>query len=88
MTYNLHLFQNRCPHAAGLTAFLFAYNPNLVYVNVTIYMKTGTDTENLISNGKVCGDDVGDDVFPNYHYGHGRINAFKSLLGLIQASRP
>jgi subtilisin family serine protease len=70
-----------CPHAAGLTAILLAYNPELVWGNVTFHMRAGTETE-LVTERKVCLG-VPDNVFPNHHHGHGRINALKSLLGLM-----
>ncbi|XP_021957004.1 bacillopeptidase F [Folsomia candida] len=74
-----------CPHAAGLTSLLLAYNPSISFGNVTAHMRGGVD-QDLVDMGKVCSG-VPDNQFPNHHHGEGRINAFKSLRRLIDASK-
>jgi len=74
-----------CPHAAGLTAILMAYDSDLTYDQVQSFMFSGAERR-LPSANKECSG-VGDSVFPNHHFGQGRINALSSLTGLIQAKR-
>jgi len=73
-----------CPHAAGLTAVLLAYNPDIDFDNVVRHMTVGVDKE-LSFAGKTC-NSIPDNVFPNHHFGHGRINALGSLQSLIDTA--
>jgi len=73
-----------CPHAAGLTAVLLAYDPSLPFEKVSEYFVKGVDTEPLTGPGRNC-NGIPDTTFPNHIFGAGRINAFKSLSTLINA---
>jgi hypothetical protein len=75
-----------CPHAAGLTAILMAYDNTLAYKDITASMFAGVENDKLVSGGKTC-DGYTDDKFPNHHHGNGRINALFALQNVI-ASRP
>lgn len=70
-----------CPHAAGLTALLKAYNPSITYDEVKAFMHSGAD-KNTQSGSRIC-DGIPDHQFPNHHFGHGRIDAYASLVAYI-----
>lgn len=71
----------RCPHGAGVTAILLAYNQTMSYDRVVEALFTGADT-NLVTTGRVCGGVI-DTTFPNHVFGHGRLDALASLESLI-----
>jgi len=74
-----------CPHTAGATALLLAYNPDLTFDQVMGFLSKGTDTE-IVSSGRSC-EGIPDHQMPNHHFGSGRLNAFKSLQGAVNARK-
>ncbi|XP_021944849.1 bacillopeptidase F [Folsomia candida] len=70
-----------CPHVAGVSAIILAFNETLSYEEVKGTLFTGAAT-NLMTSGRVC-DGVIDSVFPNHVFGHGRVDALASLESLI-----
>ncbi|ODM98663.1 Bacillopeptidase F [Orchesella cincta] len=65
------------PHAAGTIALLLTRNKALSFDDVKNLLLGNAD-QNLTFNGTVC-EGLQDNVFPNYVFGHGRINALKSV---------
>jgi len=70
-----------CPHVAGVTGILLAYNPNLSFNELTQSLFTGAD-RTLEYSGRAC-EGIPDNVFPNHVFGHGRVNAYRSLQNLV-----
>ena len=68
------------PHVAGLVALLRSANPNIRYATVKQILQNNAD-RNLQLSGQTCGG-ISDTVFPNYQFGHGRINALRSVNAL------
>jgi len=66
-----------CPHTAGATALLLAYNPDLTFDQILVLLGQGADTD-IVSSGRTC-EGLPDHRMPNHHFGRGRLNAFKSL---------
>jgi len=74
-----------CPHAAGATALLLAYNPDLTFDQVKEFMGHGA-IKDIVSSGRTCGE-IPDHVFPNHHFGRGRLNALNALSAAIEKSK-
>lgn len=70
-----------CPHVAGAVALLLSRNPNLTYVQVKELLQSYADRD-LLSEGSVCSW-ISDYVFPNHHFGYGRLNINKTLQQLV-----
>lgn len=66
------------PHVAGIVALMLSANPALTYEQVRSKLLATTDTADLVSTGDVCGK-VADTVFPNNHFGYGRVNAQRAV---------
>jgi len=69
-----------CPHVAGLVALLKSVKPNAKFHEIKMILESSTD-RNLEFDGQVCSS-VPDHQFPNFKYGHGRINALKAVLAI------
>jgi subtilisin family serine protease len=66
-----------CPHVAGLVALIKSRKPDAKFADIKRILETSSD-RNLVFDGQVCAT-VPDNQFPNYKYGHGRINALKAV---------
>lgn len=73
-----------CPHVAGTVALLLQRNENLTYVQVKYLLQSYAD-RNLTFSNSTC-DFISDNVFPNHHFGYGRLNANRSLSALADLS--
>lgn len=73
-----------CPHVAGVSAILMAYNETISYEGLKSHLFNGADTQ-LQFSGRVC-QGVIDSVFPNHVFGYGRVNALNSLMRMIGKS--
>lgn len=70
-----------CPHVAGTVALLLSRNANLTYVQIKELLQSYADRD-LSFMDSVCAW-ISDNVFPNHHFGYGRLNANKSLQALV-----
>lgn len=68
------------PHVAGAVALLLSRNPNLSYIQIRALLQSYSDRD-LSFSGAIC-NWISDNVFPNHHFGYGRLNIFKSLEAL------
>jgi len=68
-----------CPHTSGLVTMLKAYNPDLMFEDVLALLRDGADRGSLLWDGTICEEGEVGDEFPNNIFGHGRINALRSL---------
>lgn len=68
-----------CPHAAGTGALILADAPTFTYEQVKSALAAGADTD-VVKTGQNCGS-ISENFFPNNAFGHGRINAYKSIIG-------
>jgi hypothetical protein len=75
-----------CPHAAGLTALLLAFDSALPIAEVEKFMHGGVETAPLTPAGRNCSG-IPDTVYPNHVFGSGRINALQSLSNLINSRK-
>jgi len=66
-----------CPHVAGLAALLKGKTPTATLAQIKTKLQATTD-RNLTFDGQVCGG-VSDSTFPNFKFGHGRVNALKAV---------
>jgi len=79
------------PHVTGTIALMFQANPNLSYTQIYNVLTSQTDRTTLgVPNGGLttCGGKAYN-VFPNFHYGYGRINAQKAVqasLALLESN--
>jgi subtilisin family serine protease len=71
-----------CPHVAGLVALLRAGSPNASYATIKNILQNNAD-RNLQFSGQVCAGQP-DNVWPNYTFGYGRINALRSVNALLK----
>jgi len=71
-----------CPHVAGAVALLLKEKPNLVgdYEGVRAALFSGAQKTGLTGTGNSC-DGVSEDTFPNYTFGHGRLDIAASSMG-------
>jgi len=69
------------PHVAGAVALLLSRNPDLSYVQIKTLLQSYADRDLVFSRSNCSW--ISDDVFPNHHFGYGRINIFKSLQALV-----
>ena len=72
-------------HVAGVIALLKAEEPSLSFANTSSYLFNGANTT-LLPTGLDCGG-ISETVFPNNAYGYGRVDAYESLLSLINSKR-
>jgi len=72
-----------CPHAAGVVGLLKSRKPDLTVAQVRTYLTYGNAQAELVKPGMNCGG-INENTFPNHAFGSGRINAFNSLLRLLQ----
>ncbi|ODM92069.1 Bacillopeptidase F [Orchesella cincta] len=72
-----------CSHVAGVAALLLARKPDLTFGQIKNLMQDNADHD--LEDGLIC---FGDNstYWPNYVYGHGRVNARKALAALIEGS--
>lgn len=70
-----------CPHVAGTVALLLSRNPNLSYVQIKELLQSYADRD-LSFAGSIC-NWISDSVFPNHHFGYGRLNANRTLQALV-----
>lgn len=68
------------PHVAGSIALLLNRNPSLTYVQIRNLIIAHTDRTLVFSNAS-CGF-LKDSVFPNHHFGAGRLNINRALQAL------
>lgn len=73
-----------CPHVAGTIALLMSRKPNLSYVQIKALLQSYADRDLSFGNS-VCGW-INDSVFPNHHFGYGRLNANRSLQALVDVA--
>jgi subtilisin family serine protease len=71
-----------CPHVAGLVGLLRSGSPNISYANVKNILQNNCD-RNLQFSGQVCNGQA-DNVWPNYTFGYGRVNALRSVNALLK----
>ncbi|XP_037045633.1 bacillopeptidase F-like [Bradysia coprophila] len=71
-----------CPHVAGTIALLLSRNGNLTYVEIRSLLQSYAD-RNLTFSNVTC-NWITDNVFPNHHFGYGRLNANRSLAALAE----
>lgn len=69
-----------CPHVAGTVALLLSRNPILTYVQIKDLLQSYADRDLSFVNTSCAW--INDNVFPNHHFGYGRLNAYKSLQAL------
>jgi len=69
-----------CPHVAGLAGLLRANSPNVSYNTMRTIFQNNSD-RNLSFDGQVCSG-LADNVWPNYKFGYGRINALRAVNAL------
>jgi len=69
------------PHVAGAIALLLSRKPDLSYTSVKALLQSYADRD-LVYRNTQC-NWIGDNVFPNHHFGYGRLNVFKSLQVLV-----
>jgi len=80
------------PHVTGTVALMLQVNPRLTYTQVYDILTTQSERSTLgvpIGGTTTCGDKPYN-VFPNYHYGYGRINTQKAVeasLALIESNK-
>jgi len=74
-----------CPHTAGLATLLRAGNRNVSYNTVKNILQDTAD-RNLVFSGQVCSGQA-DNVWPNYTFGYGRINALRAVNALLAMIR-
>lgn len=73
------------PHVSGVAALALSINPSLTVTQLRELVKTAVDQNDVPPDngrGGIGQDECGGiryDVFPNYHYGTGRINAVKAV---------
>jgi hypothetical protein len=72
-----------CPHAAGTAALLFAFQPDLSFQKILIMIRSSAEREKLKSSGMNCYG-LRDNVFPNFFFGYGRVNALNCARYLHQ----
>lgn len=72
------------PHVVGAVALLLSRNPNLTYVQIKQLLQSYADRD-VESAGATC-DFMSDNVFPNHHFGYGRINIRRSIEALNQTN--
>lgn len=68
------------PHVSGTIALLLSMNSGLSYEHIRELLFTNSD-QDLYFSRRLCGG-IRDTEFPNFSFGHGRINALKSVKGL------
>jgi len=68
-----------CPHAAAAGGLILAVNPHFKYDDIKAALANGADTD-VVKTGRNCGS-ISENFFPNNAFGHGRINAYKSIMG-------
>jgi len=68
------------PHVVGAVALLLSKNPNLSYVQVRELLQSYADRD-LDFAGSTC-NFIDDNVFPNHHFGHGRLSTSRSIRPL------
>ena len=68
------------PQVAGLVALMLSRDNSMEYDQVFQALKFSADTKSLVSWGLTCGG-TPDTEFPNNIFGHGRINAYYTMIG-------
>jgi len=71
-----------CPHAAGVIALLKGRDQQLPIETIKRHLFKGIHRD-VTPTGRNCGG-VSEDTWPNNAFGHGRINAFKALVSLLE----
>jgi len=66
------------PHVAGVVALLLSKNSSLTLTDVYNALTQNCDQSTLVGLNQNCGG-RSDTVFPNYSFGYGRVNAFRSV---------
>lgn len=69
-----------CPHVAGTIALILSRNPSLSYVQIKALLQSYAD-RNLSFVNSSC-NWIDETMFPNHHFGYGRLNANRSLRAL------
>jgi subtilisin family serine protease len=67
-----------CPHVAGVIALLKSAKPDLTYEEAKKALFDGAERDLLTSNDMCFG--IIDTQYPNYFHGHGKVNAYNSIL--------
>jgi subtilisin family serine protease len=68
-----------CPHIAGVIALMLSANPNLEYEVIYDILRRTATTELKAPTGRTACDGVEATDFPNYHYGHGLVDAYAAV---------
>jgi uncharacterized repeat protein (TIGR01451 family) len=71
------------PHVAGLVALMRSVNPDLTYADIYAIMTESAFQELSIKNGTGCGGNFPD--YPNYVFGHGRIDAYAAVYQVMSS---
>lgn len=69
------------PHVAGAVALLLSRRTDLSYMQVKTLLQSYAERD-LSYSGSNCSW-ISDSVFPNHHFGYGRLNIFRSLQALV-----
>eukprot|EP00002_Diphylleia_rotans_P038383 TRINITY_DN8723_c0_g1_i1.p1 TRINITY_DN8723_c0_g1~~TRINITY_DN8723_c0_g1_i1.p1 ORF type:complete len:598 (+),score=90.23 TRINITY_DN8723_c0_g1_i1:56-1849(+) len=74
-----------CPHISGVAALLLSANPSLTYEQVYEAMaKTAVQRLGAPAGNVAECDGKGYDVFPNYFYGYGRVDALAAVQYVVK----
>ena len=82
-----------CPHVSGVAALALSANPSLTVQQLFDLLHQAVDQDLAPPNNGRAGvgqDECGGvryDVYPNLHYGTGRINAAKAVQGALALRR-
>ena len=68
-------------HVTGIIALLKGATPYLNFDQVVAKLQAGADQENTQSSGHTCRG-IPDTKFPNYAFGYGRVNAYRTVMEL------
>jgi subtilisin family serine protease len=71
-----------CPHVAGVVGILKGLNVDLTFDEILSVLTTTADQE-LTFSGQTC-NGFSDNQFPNYTFGHGRLNALNAVRALLK----
>jgi hypothetical protein len=67
-----------CPHVAGLVALIQAQGEPLSFEEMKEVLFSSADRDGLASANQNCGG-ANSASFPNYEWGHGRMNSLNAL---------
>jgi len=74
-----------CPHVAGVVGLMKARAPNANYATIKQTLESTCD-RNLSFGSQVC-NSIPESQFPNYTFGHGRVNANNAVRAFVAAQK-